>query len=682
MIRRSPLCLLFTLLACLAPTGWAGPLKQASVNLIINDVKLVDPKAGARPAKVKDTVQGDLGVRTGAASRSELLFQDQTLTRLGAETFFSFTAGTRDLKLERGTMLLQVPKGLGGTKIKTAAVTAAITGTTILMETFPGKHTKVVVLEGSLRLERNGRFGESVVLTAGKMVLLRNHARSLPEPVDVDIRKMIKTSSLIDSAAFRGKAKVVVQPLPSMGLIAQEIARQDELKGSTGLVETNLVIVGSGDRVLVADETQLAALDTRKTTDSVPTIEDAAPKTTIREPNTNGNKTPASDTTKVRLNDPLPDGSGNDSGGSSSGSGSTDSGSGGTDSGSSGTGSGAGTVTPPAPLGQLIDATTATVGAILNLAGLNGLVGVLPTAGKEIEIRGPVLEISPLGINGIQLSGGNSLLGLIAQEGGDGGILHAGTVAYPIPGHINVEAPIYASTGQNGLLTSFGGKGGSVELVANGQITVASTIQVSDSASGKASKQGGHIALRSNATGTAIKVDNSSQILSLLANAAPGPGGTIRFAAPNGSIEVKNSNVRADRGTIEIAAGGASGQVLLQNATLRGDVIKASSYGTDGTLLVGGTTIDADTAIKLYAAGTNGEVRFIDNTTLKGASLKTIAAQTVTIDNGKRVAIQGGAATVFTNTPNYTGSGGNGSTSGQFTGNGATTQPFGNRPNF
>src|ERR1041384_5268365 len=91
---------------------------------------------------------------------SPLLFQDNTLTRIGAETFFSFKTGTRDLTLEKGSMLLQVPKGLGGAKIHTAAVTAAITGTTIMMEYIPRRYIKVLVLEGSLRLSRNGLFGD------------------------------------------------------------------------------------------------------------------------------------------------------------------------------------------------------------------------------------------------------------------------------------------------------------------------------------------------------------------------------------------------------------------------------------------------------------------------------------------------------------------------------------------
>ena len=131
---------------------------------------------------MRDVIKDDLAVRTGIQSRAELLFQDNTLTRLGSDALFSFKAGTRDMTLDRGTMLLQVPKGLGGARIRTAAVTAAITGTTIMMENIPGSHVKVLVLEGSLRLSINGRLGESVVLNPGKMVILgakeRTHAKA------------------------------------------------------------------------------------------------------------------------------------------------------------------------------------------------------------------------------------------------------------------------------------------------------------------------------------------------------------------------------------------------------------------------------------------------------------------------------------------------------------------------
>jgi len=99
----------------------AGPLTRAEVTKIINQVSVVDPQIGGRPAALRDVIKDDLGIETGKKSRSELLFQDETLTRLGAETFYSFKTGTRDMSLEKGSMLLQVPKGLGGAKIHTAA---------------------------------------------------------------------------------------------------------------------------------------------------------------------------------------------------------------------------------------------------------------------------------------------------------------------------------------------------------------------------------------------------------------------------------------------------------------------------------------------------------------------------------------------------------------------------------
>src|SRR5438128_6138488 len=158
----------------------AGPLTSAAVTKIINRVTVIESAKGDRPATLRDVIKDDLGLQTGARSRSELLFQDNTLTRVGAETFFSFKTGTRDMTLEKGSMLLQVPKGLGGAKIHTAAVTAAITGTTIMMEYSPKQYLKVLVLEGSLRLSRNGSFGNSVVLHPGKMVIMRPDAKKIP----------------------------------------------------------------------------------------------------------------------------------------------------------------------------------------------------------------------------------------------------------------------------------------------------------------------------------------------------------------------------------------------------------------------------------------------------------------------------------------------------------------------
>jgi len=244
----------------LRPAAYAGPLEQASLRKVINDVRLVDPASGVRSAVPGDVIRGDLGVKTGIKSRAELLFLDQTLTRLGPETFFSFNPDTRDMTLGGGTMLLQVPKHIGGARIHTAAITASILGTTIMIEYLPASYLKVVVLEGTLRLSLDHVLGESILLHPGKMVIMPPDAKRIPDPVSIDLRLLIKTSRLINPDLFKGNGKDVAEQLPSMGLVEKEIALQAGLKGTKGLIDTNLVIPGHGTSVVLATEEQLAAI--------------------------------------------------------------------------------------------------------------------------------------------------------------------------------------------------------------------------------------------------------------------------------------------------------------------------------------------------------------------------------------------------------------------------------------
>ena len=241
----------------------AGPLTSAEVTKVINRVSVIDPAKGTHPAVLRDVIKDNLALQTGARSRSELLFQDNTLTRFGAETFFSFKTGTRDLTLEKGSMLLQVPKGLGGATIHTAAVTAAITGTTIMMEYSPGQYLKVLVLEGSLRLSRNGSFGDSLVLHPGKMVIMRPDAKKIPDPIDIDLAEIVRTSTLVN---FPG-SKV----LPSMPLIQAAITDQAKAVAKGTLVPTNLVM-GHGTKVVLASNDQLAKTVGQVGTATLPTV--------------------------------------------------------------------------------------------------------------------------------------------------------------------------------------------------------------------------------------------------------------------------------------------------------------------------------------------------------------------------------------------------------------------------
>ncbi|HEY3662568.1 MAG TPA: FecR domain-containing protein, partial [Chthoniobacterales bacterium] len=207
-------------------------------------MKILPAKAAARPARISDEVADGAAVRTGEESRAELTFTDRTLARLGANTIFTFNEGTRDLELGGGAMLLQVPKSAGGARIKTSLVTAAITGTTIMLEYHANAFIKFIVLEGTGRIFRNNKVGESVLIHAGQMLIVNPAGTTLPEVVDVDIKRLKKTAALI-SGKFA--------PLPSSDLIGEEIKTQELQKEQMALLDTNLVIFGGGTAVNLVD---------------------------------------------------------------------------------------------------------------------------------------------------------------------------------------------------------------------------------------------------------------------------------------------------------------------------------------------------------------------------------------------------------------------------------------------
>ena len=100
--------------AAMSPMAGAAELRAARVTKIINDVKLLPGQAAARAAAVNDELGSGTAVHTGVDSRTELTFADLTITRLGANTIFSFSEGARTIELGGGAVLVQVPRGGAG----------------------------------------------------------------------------------------------------------------------------------------------------------------------------------------------------------------------------------------------------------------------------------------------------------------------------------------------------------------------------------------------------------------------------------------------------------------------------------------------------------------------------------------------------------------------------------------
>jgi hypothetical protein len=308
-----------------------------------------------------------------------------------------------------------------------------------------------------------------------------------------------------------------------------------------------------------------------------------------------------------------------------------------------------------------------------------------------------------LTINAGSIDFGTGIAGTInfngGQNGGNGGTLDVTTT-----GALNVNSVIEATTGNvgDGPPTGFGG---TVNLTStNDTVSVASRIEVSSTpppnqsptpASARRSARGGNISVTSNRSATAgvsprplaINIANTGQLLSLLDGAAPGPGGkiTVRATGTNTDVRVAGT-VRADRGTVDIRHEGAGGRVNLDAANVRGDVVKVATLGSSGEVNIGNNAgITADTALRLYAEGSNGTINFLSNVTLQSPNA-IIAANTVNITDGTVVTINGAnRARVFTNNPNYSpingGTNGN-EGAGRFIGTAAPTvaSPFADRP--
>ena len=126
----------------------AVELQEGEITTIKNMVEH-DSGTGPAPAKQNEMIHEKSKVSTEAASMAELTFGDSTITRMGANTSFSFQSKERLVKLDRGTVLINTPPGAGGATVDCGGVTGAVTGTTFLASRAGDGQVMFVLLEGS-----------------------------------------------------------------------------------------------------------------------------------------------------------------------------------------------------------------------------------------------------------------------------------------------------------------------------------------------------------------------------------------------------------------------------------------------------------------------------------------------------------------------------------------------------
>ena len=270
----------------------AAEFKEAEITTIKNMVEH-DAGTGSVPAKVSEKIQEKSKVSTAAASMAELTFADSSITRMGANTQFSFQSKERLVKLEQGTVLVNTPPGKGGAVVDCGGVTGAVSGTTFMASRDASGGVMFVMLEGSGTLKvtvptagggsmvKEIRPGQAASVGSATVKAAEKANAGGPPPgpepesgstrpaakaeaiqvFDVDVKKIVETAPLIRE--FKTE-------LPSMEKIEKTIEVQQAAvkEGRMEKLEVEVVAVKEDGDVLVGspriDEKDMRTVNRRE----------------------------------------------------------------------------------------------------------------------------------------------------------------------------------------------------------------------------------------------------------------------------------------------------------------------------------------------------------------------------------------------------------------------------------
>ena len=202
--------------------------KHARVTEVIREVNLLTGQAAARPAVVNDAVNENNAVRTGNESRAELMFPDQTLTRLGANTVFSFGAATHTYNLGSGAILMTAPRETGTVKISSGVATCAVSGFTGIIESHNKSWNKIHILEGDGDVWLKKNPTDHRHMHSRQILVFPPNATVLPQPQEFDVCKVINNGFLITGFSHK---------LPSWPLLQAQCNQQRSSPVVTQLID-------------------------------------------------------------------------------------------------------------------------------------------------------------------------------------------------------------------------------------------------------------------------------------------------------------------------------------------------------------------------------------------------------------------------------------------------------------
>lgn len=246
------------------PLTMAANIDKATLTEVVNSVNIIEPATKkTSSARVQQLFTAPNVMRTGADSRAEMISEDQTVTRVGQSTLFSFEPNSREIQLEKGSILFQSPSGKGGGNIRTPAASAAVLGTTLIVTTTKNGGFKVLLVEGKGRVK--AADGTVRILKGGQMVYALPGGK-LSGILEFRLSQQVGASRLV--GGFK-------RQLPSADKIQAAINKQEKDIASGKAVGTNLLASGNPNfaiQVDVARDTEIRASQVEEVVESPLTV--------------------------------------------------------------------------------------------------------------------------------------------------------------------------------------------------------------------------------------------------------------------------------------------------------------------------------------------------------------------------------------------------------------------------
>lgn len=201
----------------------------------------VEAVKGGASAKTAQSLPPGSSFATKKSSQSQIRL-DKGFVRLGSNS--QLQVGKDDqVNLKEGVMMVgsDGAKKRGSVKVTAPGYQFQVQGTALIAYQ-PGSYIKITVLEGRIRVALQSLLGEFITLDAGQMLVINPADNRLPDPVEVDLNRLVTTSVL--TAGSLG-------PPPTDPFIQASVVEQSADMGGGFVTRTPFALKGASPEVTV-----------------------------------------------------------------------------------------------------------------------------------------------------------------------------------------------------------------------------------------------------------------------------------------------------------------------------------------------------------------------------------------------------------------------------------------------